>query len=134
MADFALNNNGLGYDVDFSRRANGKRDLRIVRGQAAVAQRLQMRFRTFLGECRYNRIAGVPWTQVIFTKGITANAIHAVLEQHALNTLGVVRVLSFDIFPDFRTRSATGEVRLLGTTGDQPFSVPLEIRGQGAGQ
>lgn len=127
MADFGLTDDGAGYDVDFSVRANGKRDLHIVRGRLATAQRLQMRYRTFLGESRYNRLAGVPWTQVVFVKGVTENAIRAVLEQVAINTPGVRRLVELTLAHDFVNRVTTGTCEVLTEDSEQTISVPLNI-------
>jgi hypothetical protein len=128
MADFALSEDGVGYDADFSRKANGKRDLRIVRKRKATAQRLQMRYRTFLGECRYNRIAGVPWTQVVFAKGVSGNAVRAVLEQVAVTTPGVLRLIDLNLSHNPETRVSEGTASVMGDDSDKPINVPLEIR------
>jgi hypothetical protein len=126
VSDFALDNGGIGYDMAIVDKPNGKRDYAIVRGRPAIAQRVQMRTRTFLGESRYNRLAGMPWTQAVFVKGVNATAARAIMEQHVLNTQGVKRVddMSLTFVP--RTRVLSGTARIVGDDGD-PLDVPIEI-------
>lgn len=129
MADFALSNGGIGYDIEFVRNARGKRDFRIVRGPDAIAQLVQMTFRTFLGESRYNRVAGIPWQQVIFQPGMTDTAVIVVLERFFLTIPGVLDVLSIDLSRDYETRKATGSatIRVEATAGATTAVVPLEL-------
>ena len=129
MADFALDQGGLGYDADFSRKANGRRDLRIVRGRASIAQRLQMGLRCFLGECRYDRLAGTPWTQVLFVHGMTVTGFRTVLESVMLRRRGVAQVLSMTLSLAPSARRITGSAQVLGVLDPVALTVPIELRG-----
>lgn len=129
MSDWALNN-GVGYDVKFVRNARGKLDRTLVRGAEAVAQRVQMRCRTFFGECRYNRGLGLPWSQVLFAKGTTDQAFVSILTTYIGSTKGVRQVLSLEIARDRLTRKASGICRAqIETPGAlQELEIPVEVR------
>lgn len=132
MADWESTENGLGYDVGLFRRPDGMRDWRLVRGGAAIAQHIQMRLRTFLGESPYNRAAGVPYEQVIMRKGTTVNAVRAILENHILGTPGVTEVIELDLEYEPLTRKITGTGRVRGGGDVITVSLPeISLTGLG---
>lgn len=98
-------------------------DLSWVNEIDAVAQDLSMSLKTWLQETPYDRNAGVPWEQVVFVRGITANALRAVLEATITSVDGVTDVIQLEPEINFTTREATvtGRVRAL----DQEFPIAV---------
>lgn len=88
-------------------------DLSFVTGLEAIAQDITMKLRTWLGESVYDRAAGVPYLQVIFTRGISIHSVRAILEEQIRRVEGVLDVLELEVSLDHATRvlTATGRVR-----------------------
>lgn len=105
------------YDMDLS---NG--ELTFVTGRDAIAQHVQMRLRTWLGETVYDATAGVPYLQVIFKgKNPNLDSVKFILEQNILRTPGVTGValaLAFD--KDTRDLRVTGTLESID--GEIDFS------------
>lgn len=109
------------YDMDLE---GG--ELSFVRGPEAIAQHVQMRLRTWLGETVYDTTAGVPWLQVIFRgKNPNLNSVRFILEQNILRTPGVLGVdLTLDLDGATRTLSVSGTIRSI--EGEVDFSEIIE--------
>jgi hypothetical protein len=85
-----------------------------------IRQDIEMEMGTWLGECRYDRAAGLPFLQVIFVRGTTATAIRFILTSKLLSLDGVTDVLTLDTALDTATRElvATGTVLANGAEVD----------------
>lgn len=110
------------YDLDLT---NG--ELTWVTGAEAVAQDIQMRLRTFLGESVYDASAGVPYLQIIFEKQTQEFTVESILRQQILATPGVLSILSFDFEVDPFTRTFTGTSKVLTTDGEIDFSIGVGV-------
>jgi hypothetical protein len=104
-------------------------EISFVTGQAAIAQHIAFRIRTFLGESRYNRSEGVPWYQVIFRPSTTNQARKFIITEVVLGTKGVTGCTMDDIDLDPQTRGATISGRAVTVEGEVDFTltVPIEI-------
>jgi hypothetical protein len=117
MTDIKINHDG--YLV----LQNG--DFVLVRNGDAVRQHLEMRLRTWLEETPYNRVAGVPYLQVIFKPGTGLQSIKFILEQIALGTPGVTGVeITLELDPETRVLTASGTAE--GIDGPFEFSVTTQ--------
>jgi hypothetical protein len=98
-----------GHDMDIT---NG--ELSFVRAGIAIAQDIKMAFRTFLGETVYDTSTGVPYTQVMFVRGTSIDAVKLILERIALGRPGVLGASLIPVL-DSQTRelSVTGTIQTL---------------------
>jgi len=102
-------------------------EIAFVVDQAAIAQHIAFRLRTFLGESRYNRSAGAPWLQVIFRPQTTPISIKLILEQVVVDTPGVTGCTLDDLVIDPDTRNGTISGKAITIAGDVDFSVLIEV-------
>ena len=88
MADWKLTD----LDLDLT---NG--DVTMITGAEAVGQDVLTRLYTTLGESVYGRNLGVPWFDVVFTKGADQNlaTIENVLRNIIQQTPGVIGIKEF---------------------------------------
>ena len=100
--------------------------LSFVVGREAVAQSVTMAWRTWLGECVYDRAAGVPYLQVIFQSGVSQDAVRFILQQIARRRRGVTGILL-----DLDLNRTTRELRTTGTlrTTDGPINFAETLGG-----
>ena len=87
--------------------AVGPFDLALTDGLDAIAQRLRIRLRFFLGEWFLNIEAGLPFYQEILAKGTTRSRVEALLKSEILGTPGVTGLESFALSYDGFSRTAT---------------------------
>lgn len=78
----------------------------------AVAQRLKSRWQFMLGEWYLDQRLGTPWTQVLFTKGVTIETLKRAFRTVALDTPGVRSITSLTVTIDRVNRQATLEYAL----------------------
>ena len=103
-------------------------ELSFVTGQAAIAQDIQMRLQTWLGETPYDLSAGVPYLQVVFVRATPLDSVQFILEQQVLNTPGVTGVeLTLTLDRPNRTLSVTGTATSI--EGDVDFTVAVTPEG-----
>lgn len=109
--DILLNDVG---DVAFD---NGAAPLVTSEQRQDVAQRLQIKLRTFLGEWFLNTEIGVPYLQQIFGKGRQRSAIDVIFQTQILEEPDVLEIVEFNSTLDaaqrdyslsFRVRVASG--------------------------
>jgi hypothetical protein len=81
MSDFLTNAEG---DLDLTDAA-----FSLVEGDAAIAQRMEMRYRTFLGESVYDRGVGCPWVQSILGNPQMVDAVTYILTAYGELTPGI---------------------------------------------
>lgn len=108
-----------GYDMDIT---NG--ELSFVLAREAIAQDVEMAWRTFLGETVYDTSAGVPYTQVIFVRGTSLDAIKLILERIALARPGVLGASVIPVL-DKVTRELSVSGTLETIDGEIDFSTIL---------
>lgn len=110
-------------------KATSTGDLAIINGELAfvvdreaIAQSIQFRLRTFLGESRFDRGAGTPWFEIMFRPETTDESRRSIVRQQVLATPGVVgcEVSSIVVHP--LTRAATMTGRAVTILGDIDFS------------
>jgi hypothetical protein len=80
---------------------------RIIRGAEAVAQRVRVRFRWFLGEWFLDQRQGVPYYRDILVKNPDRILITFIFRQVLLGTPGVKSVANFRADLDRATRTLT---------------------------
>jgi hypothetical protein len=82
--------------------------LKILRGDAAIAQKVKQRLRFYQGEWFLDTRLGVPYIQVIFpTKPVSIPALQAIFRRVLLSVPQIVSVQSLDIALDPVERSGT---------------------------
>jgi hypothetical protein len=102
-------------------------DFVLVEGIDDTAQDIDMTLRTWLGECIYNRAAGMPYEQVIFAEGSTDDAIRFVIANRLAGIAGVAEVLSVEVEADRAARALQVAGRVRHNSGAEiPFSLPPE--------
>lgn len=104
IAELALDENG---DLEIP--------IRVLKGAPAVAQRIAVRFRWFLGEWFLDQRQGVPYFRDILIKAADPIVISYVFRQVLVTTPGVKSVISFSATLDPQTRklSASFEAKLV---------------------
>lgn len=111
---------GLGIaDLELDLATNDiKLPIRIIRGPEAVAQRVRVRFRWFLGEWFLDTRQGVPYYRDILVKNPDRILISFIFRQVLLTTPGVKSVISFRASLDSKARelSVDFEAMLLDGT------------------
>jgi hypothetical protein len=78
---------------------------RIIRGAEAIAQRLRVRFRFFLGEWFLDRRLGVPYFRDVLKKNPDEILIASILRTVLLSTPGIARVDTLEARLDRPTRT-----------------------------
>jgi hypothetical protein len=81
--------------------------IQIIRGAEAVAQRIRVRFRFFLGEWFLDTRLGVPYYRDILIKNPDSILIGFIFRQVLLTTPGVKSVASFSASLERATRTLT---------------------------
>ena len=97
-------------------------ELTWVEGIDAIRQDIEMALRTWLGETPYDAAAGMPYLQIIFQRGTTAEAVRFIVEQKILSRDGVTDILELDSALDRATRTATFTGRVLTDVGILAFN------------
>lgn len=103
--------------------------LQLIRGGEAVAQRIKVRFKFFLGEWFLDQRQGVPFYQMVFVKRPDMTAISNMFRQVLVTTSGVQSISFFQLDLDKKARAltATFEVKLTDgstvTFKNEPFIV-----------
>lgn len=110
MIDLALNDSDDLY-LDESG------DLATVESKAAIAQALQVGYRTFKGFLFWNVDAGLPYREIIFEKGTSRKLIRALFIADTLSTPGVEEVTNLEVTIDKSTRRATVTGEVVTTEG-----------------
>lgn len=109
--DILLNDNG---DIAFD---NGDAPLVTDEQRQDVAQRLQIKLRTFAGEWFLNTSIGVPYDEQIFGKGRKKSSIDLIFQTQILEEPDVLEITQFDSVLDnanrhyslvFRVRTESG--------------------------
>lgn len=89
-------------------------ELSFVRAGVAIAQDVKMAWRTFLGETVYDTSTGVPYTQVIFVRGTSIDAVKLILERIALRRPGVTGAsVTPTLDSETRELSVTGTIQTI---------------------
>ncbi len=106
MTDMRTNAEG---DLDMTNLAPS-----LVEGHEAIAQHLEMRYRSFLGENVYNRSSGCPWLQAILGQPAFIKAVEFILIDYGERTPGIVPgsiLLSLQYTDSTRALVVTGTAR-----------------------
>lgn len=82
-----------------------------------IAQTVKTRLALFLGEYFRNITDGTPWYEQILGKFSSLDTVEAVLRARIANTLGVVRLTSFDTDFDLDTRNYSVRAGILTEFG-----------------
>jgi hypothetical protein len=100
-------------------------DLDLQLGQAylidatdALAQRLRIRFRFFLGEWFLNQNEGIPYFRDVFVKNPSRALLTSLFRDVVLNTPGIASVQSFELEMDASARSLSVRFDALTSTGE----------------
>ena len=84
----------------------------FLTGAEAVAQNIETRLRWFYGEAFLEPRGGTPWFQSILGKARGFER-ESSIKRVILNTLGVVRLNSFQLTQDGHTLNVTGSVKTI---------------------
>jgi hypothetical protein len=118
MVDLALTTEtGAANPVPGDLRVDGV-ELALVQGGDAIAQELEVRLRWWLGEWFLDQRQGVPYVQRILRKGVSEQAVRALLRQHIERSADVARVISIEVTIDRATREASVDFEVLTTEGE----------------
>lgn len=90
----------------------------FLTGAAAVAQRIQTRLRSLLGDWVFDRNVGTPWLERILTGEPRLDIARGILAQRIRDSQGVSRLLSLDLSVDRATRVLTVDFRAVTTDGE----------------
>lgn len=90
MSQFRLNDDG---DLDIS---SNKFSVTQHNSDEEISQRIMQRLRFFFAEWFLDVSEGVPWFQIIFEKGTSADIIEGILKETIIGTEGVVTLDRFE--------------------------------------
>lgn len=93
-------------------------NLVLVRDARAISQRVENRFRFFLGEWFLDLREGVPYFTQILIKGPDINIVRQIFSRVVTTTPGMGDLLSFDMEYDPTTRTLTYQWVGVTDTGD----------------
>jgi hypothetical protein len=119
MSDIKLDNTD---DIDVT-----DSEVVLTTGKEAIAQHMQSRYRTFLGEWFLDITIGVPYYQDFFTKQASLNTIQSELKTVAVETPGVIELTDFDFDFDGTTREFNVGLTVSTVEGDIDFSQIVEV-------
>ena len=110
MTDLKLTANG---DLDCSNLG-----VTLVDGSARVAQQIQTRLRTWLGEWEFDLDAGVPWVQrILAIKGVNLTDVETILRTQILDVDDALAILEFSMTFDTVTRNMQIRAKVSTTFG-----------------
>jgi hypothetical protein len=93
----------------------------VLRGVAAIAQRLRVRLQFFLGEWFLDQRQGMPYFQVVFVKNPDISLIQSVFRRAILQTPGVLAVKKLTTTFDRANRTFTVSPLEIVLTGGVVF-------------
>lgn len=109
--DIILNDTG---DIDFD---NAEQATVTQEQRQDVAQRLQIKLRTFLGEWFLNTEVGVPYLQQIFGKGRKKSTVDIIFQTLILEEEDVLEIVDFNSTLDAATRAYSLSFRVRVAAG-----------------
>lgn len=125
MASFAQTTDG---DLALT---NGR--LTVVSGATEKAQKIQNRFRLFVGEWFLDTRLGVPWFSVVFVKNPDLELIKRLFRRVILSVPGIADVEEISVVWDREARALSYEYRAIDDEGTpieggslQPFIVRID--------
>jgi hypothetical protein len=92
--------------------------LQLTSGKDAVAQKLRVRLRLFLGEWALDTSVGIPYYRDVFTKGVTQSGLQSLFSRAIRSCPGVDALVSLAANVDTATRSSTVSFAVRTTEGD----------------
>jgi hypothetical protein len=92
-------------------------DLSLVTGSDAIAQDLQQRLQSWLGEWFLDTTWGIPFKQQILVKNPNLDLIQADILLATTDTPGVVQVTDFDFIYDNNARSLSVKLTVQDSNG-----------------
>lgn len=98
------------HDWTFGKGNNNYRS-----GLDAVTQDVDTRLNCFLGDCFFNRTAGIDWFNLLGSKNQVG--LQLAISATILNTDGVLRIKTFSFNLDPRTRIFSANYTIQGATG-----------------
>ena len=96
-------------------------------GRAAVAQRLDHRFKFFFGEWFLDQRQGVPYYQNILVKNPNLKVVRGIFRQVILKTPGIFSIKKFELTLDRKTREISIDFEAVMTGGEILRSQPQEF-------
>ncbi len=115
----------LKMDIDWD-LAMEDNELVLIDGSEEIAQLVQQRVGTFLGEWFLDSSIGVPYFQQILKKNPDPAVIDAVLKKTISQTDGLLELTAMDIDIDAATRTLTVEFSAL--VEDDPNEITFTVR------
>ena len=117
MANFKLDATN---DLDFS-----EPNLQIITGPQEIAQKIENRFKFFLGEWYLDTRLGANHYGVTFTKGTSDIVRREMFRRIVAETPGVIELLSFTFQRNGRTLNPVFSARVVGADDPVNFSIPF---------
>jgi len=108
--DFAIDKNG-----NFIREDNGFK--MTGNNSEYVAQKLQIKLRTFSGEWYLDTAAGIPYLEKMLEKGIDMAFVESIFKSAIYKVKEVKELLSFSIAIDSKTRKLSVKFSVKATDG-----------------
>lgn len=90
----------------------------LVDPYALLAQRIQCRLQTFMGECFLDRSVGVPYYEEILKKNPDLGRVRSLLASVIKSVDGVATILSLELRFSVRHRRLAVDFRVQGTAGE----------------
>lgn len=94
----------------------------LIDKDAEIRQRIIQNLKTFLGEWFLDVNTGVPYYQIIFEKGVSAELVEDSIKDAILSTIGVVELTRFEpldldggtrlLAVDFEVRTVNGVINI----------------------
>ena len=116
MSDFLVNAEG---DLDITNAA-----FSLVAGDAAIAQRLEIRYKVFLEESVYDKTIGCPWIQTILGQPTMQNAAEFILTDYGERTPGIE---PGSVVLDLSYTAGTRGLTVTGTAKANLTLIPITI-------
>ena len=102
-------------------------EVTLTDGQGAIAQHMQARFRTFLGEWFLDETIGVPYYQEILVKQPNFPLVQSVLKATATETVGITELTKFEFDFTGVDRELQLEIAAMSEEGPIDFSQIVEV-------
>lgn len=96
---------------------DGSNNIATATGGYAVAQDVASAIRTFLGECYYDTLLGIPFFTIALGQRLSQSALQSAINAQALNVNGVVQAKTTLNPLNQTTRLLTGTVSIIDTNG-----------------
>lgn len=126
MSDLKLNFTGGSLDSTYSDIELVNGDLFILKDNMdIIEQSLRQKLRLFYGEWFLDQSKGLPYKGTIIGKGTQGTVLESLYVQTILSVVGVLKLLTFRLTSDTRTRVLSVYAEILTSSGKLIFNEAL---------